>query len=163
MRSVRSFPNFKFRISSFGLHESPITAPTFYLYNPSGTPMIVGTGIDIAEVDRIAAAIRRHGDHFLQRLFTPAEIAYCEKHRDKFQRYAARFAAKEAAMKALGTGWRKGVRWLDIEVTRLPSGQPSLRLAGQARQFADALGVKNIALSITHSGNSALAQVIFES
>ena len=125
--------------------------------------MIVGTGVDIAEVDRIAAAIGRHGEAFLRRVFTPSEIGYCERHRSKFERYAARFAAKEAAMKALGTGWRKGVRWVDIEVAREPSGKPTLRLSGEAKKFADALNVKNIALSLTHSGNTAFAQVIFES
>ncbi len=124
--------------------------------------MIVGLGVDIAEVGRIEAAIRRHGQAFLRRLFTPAEMAYCERHRNKYERYAGRFAAKEAAMKALGTGWRHGVRWLDIEIVRLPSGKPTLELRGRAQEFADRLEVKNIALTITHSGNTALAQVIFE-
>jgi holo-[acyl-carrier protein] synthase len=124
--------------------------------------MIVGSGLDIAEVDRIEAAIRRYGAPFLERLYTPGEVAYCESHKDKFERYAARFAAKEAAMKALGTGWSRGVRWRDIEVTREPSGRPTLRLEGVAAQIALRMGVKNISLSITHSGNVALAQVIFE-
>ena len=125
--------------------------------------MIVGLGLDIAEIDRIEAAIVRHGAPFLERLFTPAEVAYCERHKGKYERYAARFAAKEAAMKALGTGWSHGVRWRDIEVTREPSGKPTLRLEGVAAQIAQRMGVKNISLSITHSGNLALAQVIFES
>lgn len=125
--------------------------------------MIVGLGIDIAEIDRIEASIRRHGRHFLERIFTAGEIAYCERHRNKAERYAGRFAAKEAAMKALGTGWGKGVRWVDIEVARARGGKPSLQLAGRAREIADGLGVKNISLSITHSGNTAFAQVIFES
>lgn len=125
--------------------------------------MIVGLGLDIAEIDRIEAAIRRHGAPFLERLFTPAEVSYCEQHKNRFERYAGRFAAKEAAMKALGTGWRRGVRWRDIEVAREPSGKPTLRLVGAARKIADGLGVKNISLSITHSGNLALANVIFES
>ena len=125
--------------------------------------MIVGLGLDIAEIDRIEAAIKRHGAPFLERLFTPAEVSYCEQHKNRFERYAARFAAKEAAMKALGTGWSRGVRWRDIEVARQPSGKPTLHLAGAAPPIADGLGVKNIALSITHSGNLALAQVIFES
>ena len=90
-------------------------------------------------------------------------MAYCESHKDKYERYAARFAAKEAAMKALGTGWSHGVRWRDIEVTREPSGKPTLRLEGVAAQIAQRMGVKNISLSITHSGNLALAEVIFES
>ena len=125
--------------------------------------MIVGLGLDISEIDRIEAAIKRHGAPFIERLFTPAEVAYCESHKGKYERYAARFAAKEAAMKALGTGWSHGVRWRDIEVTREPSGKPTLRLAGAAAQIAKRMGVKNISLSITHSGNLALAEVIFES
>lgn len=124
--------------------------------------MIVGLGLDIAEIDRIGAAIARHGAPFLERLYTPREVAYCESHKNKFERYAGRFAAKEAAMKALGTGWRHGVRWRDIEVMREPGGKPTLRLEGVAREFADRMGVKNITLSITHSGNFALAQVVFE-
>lgn len=124
--------------------------------------MIVGLGIDIAEIDRIETAIRRYGDHFLQRLFTPAEIEYCEGYRNRFERYAGRFAAKEAAMKALGTGWSRGIRWVDIEVTREPGGKPTLRLTGRAAQFASQLGVRHIALTITHAGNTALAEVIFE-
>jgi holo-[acyl-carrier protein] synthase len=124
--------------------------------------MIVGLGLDIAEIDRIEAAIVRHGAAFIERLFTPREAAYCESHRNRFERYAGRFAAKEAAMKALGTGWRMGVRWRDIEVIREPSGKPTLQLSGLTRELADKLGVKNIALTITHSGNLALAEVIFE-
>ena len=125
--------------------------------------MIVGVGLDIAEVDRIEAAIQRHGAPLIERLFTPAEASYCERHKNRFERYAARFAVKEAAMKALGTGWSQGVRWRDIEVTREVTGKPTLRLAGAALQIAERMGVKNISVSITHSGNLALAQVIFES
>jgi holo-[acyl-carrier protein] synthase len=124
--------------------------------------MIVGLGVDIAEIDRIEAAIARHGRHFLERIFTPAETAYCQSHRYSAERYAGRFAAKEAAMKALGTGWRKGVRWVDIEVVREPGGKPTLEFHGQAAEFAKAMGLRNVVLSITHSGNVALAEVIFE-
>jgi holo-[acyl-carrier protein] synthase len=124
--------------------------------------LIVGLGLDIAEVDRIEAAIVRHGVSFTKRLYTPDEVEYCERFHNRYERYAARFAAKEAAMKALGTGWRHGVRWRDIEVAREASGKPTLRLAGVARELADRMGVRNISLSITHSGNLALAQVIFE-
>ena len=124
--------------------------------------MIVGLGLDVAEVDRIEAAITRHGEPFIQRVYTPREVEYCERFKNKFERYAGRFAAKEAAMKALGTGWSRGVRWQDIEVVRAISGKPSLHLDGVARQIAGAMGVRNIALTITHSGNLALAQVIFE-
>ena len=124
--------------------------------------MIVGLGVDIAEIDRIEAAMRRHGHSFVERIFTPGEIAYCERHRNQAERFAGRFAAKEAAMKALGTGWARGVRWVDIEVVRERSGKPTLKLSGMSLGIADRLGVKNIALTITHSGNTALALVIFE-
>ena len=87
--------------------------------------MIVGTGIDIAEVPRIAASIERFGRRFLERVFTPDEIRYCESKANKAERYAGRFAAKEAAMKAIGTGWSRGVTWQDVEVRRVPgSGRP---------------------------------------
>jgi len=124
--------------------------------------MIVGLGVDITEVDRIEAAIERRGRPLLERIFTPSELAYCEKHRRRAERFAGRFAAKEAAMKALGTGWARGVRWVDIEVTREPSGKPTLKLSGAACAIATSLGVENIALTITHTGNTALALVIFE-
>jgi holo-[acyl-carrier protein] synthase len=125
--------------------------------------VIIGLGVDIAEVDRIRDAIARHGQKFLDRVFTPAEIAYCNRHRNRAERFAGRFAAKEAAMKALGTGWSNGVRWVDIEVTRFPSGQPTLALHGVAGAIGERLGLRRASLSITHSGNTALAQVIFES
>jgi holo-[acyl-carrier protein] synthase len=124
--------------------------------------MIVGLGVDISEVDRIREAIARHGERFLSRVFTPAEIAYCNRHRDSAERFAGRFAAKEAVMKALGTGWTSGVRWVDIEVVRMPTGRPTVALHGVARGIAERLGLRHASLSITHSGNTALAQVIFE-
>lgn len=124
--------------------------------------MIVGLGTDVAEIDRVQAAIERHGHAFLERVFTEVEIRYCERHKAKYERYAARFAAKEAAMKALGTGWRKGVRWRDIEVRNETSGKPTVHLTGNAEECAARLGARRFHLSITHSGNMALAQVIFE-
>jgi holo-[acyl-carrier protein] synthase len=124
--------------------------------------VIVGLGIDITEVDRIQKSIEQFGDKFKKRVFTPAEITYCETHRNPYERFAARFAAKEAAMKALGTGWTHGVRWVDLEVVRMRSGRPTLVLHGQSGEIAAHLGVKNISLTITHSGNTALAHVIFE-
>lgn len=125
--------------------------------------MIVGTGIDLAEVDRIRAVIERYGSRFIERVFTPGEIAYVERKANRFERYAARFAAKEAGMKAIGTGWRRGVRWQDFEVTNLPSGRPTLRLHGVAAEFASKLGVRNIALSLTHTAHQGMAFVILES
>jgi holo-[acyl-carrier protein] synthase len=124
--------------------------------------LIVGLGIDIAEVARVKAAIERHGETFLRRLYTPKEREYCERFKNKYERYAGRFAAKEAAMKALGTGWSRGVRWVDVEVVREKGGRPTLKLAGEASNVAQRMGVKNIALSITHTADQAFAQVIFE-
>src|SRR5689334_8181467 len=125
--------------------------------------MIVGTGTDLAEVPRIRASIERYGTRFIERIYTPAEIAYVERKANRYERYAARFAAKEAGMKAIGTGWKRGVRWQDFEVTNLPSGRPTLRFHGVAAQIADSLGVRNIALSITHTADQGLAIVILES
>ena len=125
--------------------------------------MIVGLGVDITEIDRLEKAMLRHGDAFLERVFTPLEIAYCERHKSKFERYAARFAAKEATMKALGTGWRQGVRWRDIEIKNEPGGKPVLHLTGQAAGHATRLGANRFSLSMTHTGNLAYAQVILES
>ncbi len=125
--------------------------------------MIVGTGIDIAEVPRIRQSIERFGGRFLQRIFTPDEIRYCESKANRIERYAARFAAKEAAMKALGTGWNHGVRWQDCEVARLPGKRPTMVFHGRAGEFAARLGVKNTALSISHTAEQAIAQVILES
>lgn len=124
--------------------------------------MIVGTGIDLAEVDRIRASIERFGERFVNRVFTPREIAYVERKANRFERYAARFAAKEAGMKAIGTGWKRGVTWRDFEVANLPSGKPTLLLSGVAAQVAAKLGVKNISLSMTHTAAMAMAQVILE-
>jgi holo-[acyl-carrier protein] synthase len=125
--------------------------------------LIIGLGVDITEVDRIRAVIEKRGEAFLRRIYTPKEIAYCERFKNKFERYAGRFAAKEAAMKALGTGWQHGVRWMDLEVVREKSGKPTLSIVGEAGRIAERLGVKHIAVSITHTAEQALAQVILES
>jgi holo-[acyl-carrier protein] synthase len=124
--------------------------------------MILGTGVDLAEVDRIRAAIARNGRRFIERIYTPAEIAYVERKANRFERYAGRFAAKEAGMKAIGTGWRRGVRWQDFEVSNLPSGRPTLKLHGEAAHIAEQLGVKLISLSITHTAELGMAHVILE-
>jgi len=124
--------------------------------------LIVGMGIDIAEVDRAKAAIERHGEAFLRRLYTQREREYCEKFKNKYERYAGRFAAKEAAMKALGTGWSRGVRWVDVEVVRQSGGRPTVTLRGEAAKVASSLGVERVVLSITHTASQAFAQVIFE-
>ena len=131
-------------------------------FGQNGNGMIVGIGVDMAEISRVRAAIERHGERFLARVFTPAEIAYCRSHKDCSERFAARFAAKEAAMKALGTGWRRGVRWRDFEILNSPGGKPCLQLAGVARKIFHGLGGSRILVSLTHTGPYALAQVILE-
>jgi holo-[acyl-carrier protein] synthase len=125
--------------------------------------MIVGSGIDIAEVPRIGKAIERFGERFLRRIYSEGEIRYCDRKANRVERYAARFAAKEAAMKALGTGWNHGVRWRDCEVVRMPGGRPTMTFHGRAAEFAAKLGAKNIALSLSHTAEQAIAQVILES
>ena len=124
--------------------------------------MILGTGVDLAEVGRIRDAIARHGDRFIRRIYTEAEIAYVERKANRFERYAGRFAAKEAGMKAIGTGWKHGVRWQDFEVANLASGRPTLRLHGEAARVAEKMGVKSISLSITHTAALGMAHVILE-
>lgn len=114
---------------------------------------MIATGVDLIEIDRIAATLQRYGERFLRRIYTPDEIAYC---RGRAPNLAARFAAKEAVMKSLGTGYR-GVGWRDVEVVRAPSGAPSPRLHGRARQRAERLGVTEIGISLSHSRGFALA------
>ena len=124
--------------------------------------MIIGTGVDLVEIARIAHAMERYGARFLNRVYTSSEQAYCLRKRLAAESLAARFAAKEAAAKALGTGIGFGVNWREIEVVRAPSGKPSLRFHGRAAQIATHLGVTNSALSITHSEDLAQAFVILE-
>ena len=124
--------------------------------------MIVGTGIDIAEVDRIASSIERFGRRFTERVFTAEEIRYCESKANKAERYAARFAAKEAGMKAIGTGWSRGVRWQDVEVQRLPGGRPTVVFHGKAGEFFARLGAARVHLSLTHTKGMAMAVVVLE-
>jgi holo-[acyl-carrier protein] synthase len=124
--------------------------------------MIVGSGVDLCEVERIKDAISRHGRRFVERIYTEGEIKYAESKANLYERFAARFAAKEAGMKALGTGWHGGVRWRDFEVANLPSGRPTLHFHGKAAEYAQKLGVETISLSITHTRLEALALVILE-
>src|SRR6058998_144389 len=120
---------------------------------------IIGLGFDATDIDRVADVIERYGDRFLRRIFTEGEIAYCQRRRDPSIHFAGRFAAKEAAMKALGTGHSRGVRWCDCEVVRR-SGPPQLQLhGGAARRFA-AMGGQTSLLTITHSDTLALAEVL---
>ena len=124
--------------------------------------MIVGTGVDIAEVARIRETVARFGERFLKRVFTPDEVRYCTSKANTEERLAARFAAKEAAMKAIGTGLRHGVTWQDVEVVRQLGGRPGLRLSGKAAEFAAALGCQRIHLSLSHTEDQAIAYVILE-
>jgi holo-[acyl-carrier protein] synthase len=124
--------------------------------------MIIGSGVDLCEVDRIKSAIARYGRRFVERIYTEREIAYAERKANLYERYAARFAAKEAGMKAIGTGWRGGITWHDFEVINLPTGRPTLQFHGKAAEIAQKLGVENVSLSITHTSVQALAMVILE-
>ena len=124
--------------------------------------MIVGSGIDLVEIARIQQSVDRYGQRFLNRIYTPAEQAYCLRKRKAAESLAARFAAKEAAAKALGTGISRGVSWLEIEVVRERGGRPALRFTGRARQIADHLGAAHAALSITHTAELAMASVVLE-
>ena len=124
--------------------------------------MVIGLGTDLAEVGRIRESVDRFGERFLHRVFTEGERRYCTSKRHSEQNLAARFAAKEAGAKALGTGISRGVGWQDLEVTREPGQPPRLLLHGRARQLADQLGVARISLSLTHTGHSAMAIIILE-
>jgi holo-[acyl-carrier protein] synthase len=124
--------------------------------------MIVGSGIDMVEIRRIQQSMDRHGRRFLDRVYTAAEQAYCLRKRNSAESFAARFAAKEAGAKSLGTGISHGVSWLEIEVVREPSGKPTLRFHGRAAQIATRLGVARAALSITHTAELAMASVVIE-
>lgn len=124
--------------------------------------MILGIGIDMEDVERIRLVVDRHGDRFLHKVYTPGEIAYVEDKANRYERYAARFAAKEAAMKALGTGWNHGVQWKDLEIVNSPDGCPSLKLDGGALSRAMQMGYRRTLVSMSHTRRSAIAQVIIE-
>jgi holo-[acyl-carrier protein] synthase len=124
--------------------------------------MILGVGTDVAEVERIGKSVERFGERFLTRVFTARERVYAMRRANWAERLAARFAAKEAGMKAIGTGLSRGVSWQHVEVVNEPSGRPTLRLYGGALAAADALGVKRISVSLTHTKELAFAVVILE-
>ena len=124
--------------------------------------MLVGTGVDLVEVARIARSIERFGERFLSRVFTPDEIAYCRAKATAAQSFAARFAAKEAGAKALGTGIQHGVSWKELEVRRFPGQRPTLHLSGRARAIAGQMGVVRVSLSLTHTAALAMATVHLE-
>jgi holo-[acyl-carrier protein] synthase len=122
-------------------------------------PNIIGIGLDATDIDRVADVIERHGERFLNRIFTDGEIAYCTRRRVPAIHFAGRFAAKEAAMKALGTGHSQGVLWRDVEVVRR-GGPPQLQLHGGAARRLAAIGGRTCLLTITHSDDLAMAQVM---
>lgn len=124
--------------------------------------MIVGSGIDLVEIGRIRHSLDRYGERFLNRIYTADEKKYCLGKKNAAESLAARFAAKEAGAKALGTGISRGVTWREIEVRRAPGGKPSIQFHGRAAEFAKRIGVKNSALSLTHSRDTAMASVLLE-
>jgi len=125
--------------------------------------MIIAIGVDLVEISRIEEVFTRRGERFRRRVFTEGEISYCERRASKLSSYAARFAAKEAVMKALGTGWSDGIGWKDIEVVSGPNGGPIIQLHGNALERMREIGATRALVSLTHSGELAIAQVVLES
>ncbi|MEX0978809.1 MAG: holo-ACP synthase [Pirellulales bacterium] len=123
---------------------------------------IIGIGTDIIECLRIAQMIERHGDLFINRVYTPLEIQYCQSRRLATQHYAARWAGKEAVLKALGTGWRKGISWRDIEIRNDPGGRPTVALRGGVRDVVEQLGIIDMHISLSHCRSHATAYAIAE-
>ena len=124
--------------------------------------MIKGIGIDQIELERVARVLEQYNQRFLGKIYTESEREYFSRWSDPVPRVAGRFAVKEAVMKALGTGWSRGVRWRDIEVARHPSGKPVVKLHGEARRIFSSLGASEIHCTITHSKDHAMAMIIFE-
>ncbi len=127
--------------------------------SPVHSNRIISIGTDIIECVRIAQMIEKHGELFLQRVFTQREIMYCSSRRSANQHYAGRWAAKEAALKALGTGWAKGIQWTDVEVQNEVGGKPSLVLTNKAHEIAVAAGIEKMLISISHCRAYAIAYV----
>lgn len=118
---------------------------------------VINIGTDIVECLRIARMIERHGEQFLERVYTPLEMEYCQSHKGSVERFAGRFAAKEAILKVLGTGWRQGLSWLDMEIQNQNSGRPIVALGGMARIHAERLRIGGIQISISHCHTHAIA------
>jgi holo-[acyl-carrier protein] synthase len=121
---------------------------------------IVAHGIDLVDCPRIEAMIERHGERFIQRVFTAAEQAYAEANKNEIEKLAGRFAAKEAVLKLMGTGWRGNIAWTDVEIINNSSGQPEVILSGEVEKIAGKLGIKHISVSITHTANFAIASAV---
>jgi holo-[acyl-carrier protein] synthase len=124
--------------------------------------MIIGLGMDLCRIDRVAQFLERYGERFTRRCFTEREIAHCTRYHNNAEQFAARIAVKEAASKALGTGWRRGVHWKNFEVAHEYTGKPFLRVHGKAAELASEMGVRHINVTITHDAGIAAAVVIFE-
>jgi holo-[acyl-carrier protein] synthase len=124
--------------------------------------MILGSGVDIVAVGRVRAVLERQKTRFIERVFTPEEQRYCNAHRDPAPHYAARFAAKEAFLKALGTGWSSGIRWVDVEIRREEGRAPVIQTHGEAGQIAARMQVRAIHVSLSHSDENAVATVVLE-
>ncbi|MGB9700210.1 MAG: holo-ACP synthase [Thermodesulfobacteriota bacterium] len=124
--------------------------------------MIYGVGIDIVQIRRIEEALQRWGERFRNKVFTSGEVSYCQKKRNAAANYAARFAAKEAFVKALGVGMRRGVHWREIEVERGPLGKPMLKISGRAQEICQKEGIKAILVSLTHDQDYSSALVVLE-
>jgi holo-[acyl-carrier protein] synthase len=121
---------------------------------------IIAHGIDLVDFPRIEQMIERHGQRFVDRLFTTAEQAYARRHRNAVEKYAGRFAAKEAILKLVGTGWRGKIAWTDIEITNNAVGQPEVTLSGEVKAIAERMKIERISLSITHTANFAVASAV---
>ncbi len=121
---------------------------------------IVAHGIDLVDCPRIEQMIQRHGERFVDRVFTAAEQAYARANKNEIEKLAGRFAAKEAVLKLIGTGWRGKIAWTDIEIINNASGQPGVTIVGEVKRIADELGIEQISVSITHTANFAIASAI---
>lgn len=121
---------------------------------------LIAHGIDLVDFPRIEQMIERHGDRFLDRVFTAAERKYAGAHRNSVEKYAGRFAAKEAILKLIGTGWRGRIAWTDVEVTNDPAGRPEVTLSGEVKEIAERLRIRQISISITHTANFAIASAV---
>jgi holo-[acyl-carrier protein] synthase len=121
---------------------------------------IIAHGIDLVDCPRIEEMVERHGDRFINRVFTAAEQAYAEANKNKAEKLAGRFAAKEAILKLMGTGWRGKIAWTDIEIVNNAAGQPEVTLSGEVKKLAEELGIKHISVSITHTANFVIASAV---
>ena len=121
---------------------------------------IIAHGIDLVDFPRIEEMVKRHGERFLNRIFTPAEQAYAEANKNGTEKLAGRFAAKEAVLKLMGTGWRGKIAWTDIEIVNNPAGQPVVVLEGEVKKIAEKLGIEHVSVSITHTANFAIASAV---